>query len=85
MILSLTIYNIKSTLFNCNESNQCIDKIFTCNPDEDCYIECISDNSCNRATFICPTNNHNCNINCDGGNNNITRGINGGCSQTTFG
>ena len=82
VILLHRIAYIKSNLFNCNEPNQCIEQVFTCDPDEDCYIECTSNHSCDRAIFICPSNGYKCKINCNGKNNN---GITAGCQQTTFG
>eukprot|EP01084_Bolivina_argentea_P191534 329017_1 len=81
IIISIISNVIKSETFDCSTSARCSGSII-CTENEDCYINCIGDYSCNGATVTCPQNAFNCVVVSDGScascNAAITGSANGG-------
>eukprot|EP01084_Bolivina_argentea_P125686 222652_1 len=62
--------DIQSSSLICSSNGQCANYNVTCNPGQDCVIQCGSSNSyndqCNGAIINCP-NYYNCNVHCGDG------------------
>eukprot|EP01084_Bolivina_argentea_P078421 142291_1 len=60
MIRVLFIVNILSCIlkadFNCSSSNNCTVGIYTCDPNQDCNIDCFGKKACSGSIFNCPDN-----------------------------
>eukprot|EP01083_Nonionella_stella_P200649 734658_1 len=67
----LTIYQTRSSVFNCSEPNSC-NQLLRCANGEDCDVFCTGSDACNEAIIFCPKGANNCNIICDGTNNAAT-------------
>ena len=63
--------------FAFDDINTCNGGIYICPPNEDCYVECIGDNSCESCSFYCP-DNYKCNVEVDGREAAYTANVYGG-------